>query len=303
MIAFRHGFLVAVAGIALTCPSGVGRARAGEETVGEPCVKAVRDFLENAKGLGDDKELQGAVLRAVNDDGKTPNARWEGLHGDDVFVVVSKPMPRSTGGARTGPAAVKMVSVVAFNELLKTSKAVSKFADCGLDDSDMLKKAIGRSGLTGVLKGVRHEEAVSGDFVVGYALVDAAQVRTAASAAENVTAVRRAYLQCMHYRATELINKGAFDEAVKLCEKLRSDKLASGDILLSHAKALHTADRKAEAVDCLRGDLQVYVRGCSAGFIERLGDLALEWGADDVARDAFGAGSVKMLESESVNAE
>ena len=300
MIAFRRGVLVAVAGIALTSPAGCGRARAAEETVGEPCVKAVRDFLQNAKGLSDDKELQGAVLRAVNDDGKTPNARWEGLHGDDVFVVVSKPMPRSTGGARTGPAAVKMVSVIVFSELLKTSTAVSKFSDHGLDDSAILKKAIGRAGLTGLLQAVRHEEAVSGDFAVGYAVVDAEQVETAALNEANTAAVVRAYLQCMHERVVALIQTRKADEALALCHALRAKRLASGDLLLATAQCLHSMGKNDEAVECIRGDFPVFVERSPASFLQQVGDMALQYGAKDLARDAYRAATQKMLEPDVV---
>jgi hypothetical protein len=290
---------VAVVLVGAIRPNRAASAEAADNAI----AVAVCGFLGTAKGLEENKDLRGVISGAIEGEPGVPRGRWEGVNGGDVFVVVAKPVPKSPKATGAVPAMIKVVNVVAFNELLKTAVAVECFSGNGLEDRDILLKAIGRAGFTGVLKGVRHEEAVSGDYVVGYAVVDAAQLRTAASAAENVTAVRRAYLQCMHDKATELINKGAFDEAIKLCEKLRSDRLASGDILLSHAKALHAADRKAEAVDCLRCDLQVYVRGCSAGFLERLGDLALEWGADDVARDAFRAASVKMLESESVNSE
>ena len=300
MIAVWRGVLVVVTGIALTSPAGDGRARAGEETAGDLCVKAVRDFVETAKGLGDDKELQVAVLRAVSDDGKTPNARWEGSRGDDVFVVVAKPMPRSTGGARTGPAAVKMVSVVAFNELLRTSKAVRKFADCGLDDSDILKKAIERSGLTGVLKGVRHEEAVSGNFAVGYAVVDAEQVVAAASSEANTAAVVRAYLQCMQEKVVALIETKKADEALALCHALRAKRLASGDLLLATAQCLHAMGKNDEAVECIRGDFPVFVERSSASFLQRVGDMALQYGAKDLARDAYRAATQKMLEPDVV---
>ncbi len=296
MTSARCGVLVAVAGVALTGLACGGRARAEENAAGEPGVKAVRDVLEKATGLLDDTELRAALLRAVDDDGRTSNARWEGSHGGDVFVVVSKPMPRSPGGARTGPAAVKMVSIIALNELLKTSKAVSKFADRGLDDSDILKKAIGRSGLTGVLKGVRHEEAVSGDFAVGYAVVDAEQVETAASSEANTAAVVRAYLQCMHERVLALIETKKADDALTLCRALRAKRLASGDVLLDTAHCLHAMGKNDEAVQCIRGDLPVFVERSSASFLQRVGDMALQYGAKDVARDAYRAATQKLLE-------
>lgn len=300
MTAVRLGVLVAVAGIVLISPARGGRQRAGEDATGDHGVKAVRDFLEKAKGLVEDRELQASLLRVVDDDGKTSNARWEGSHGVNVFVILSKPMPRSPDGARTGPAAIKMVSIIAFNELLKTSTAVKKFAELGLDDSVTLKKAIARAGLTGVLKGVRHEEAVSGDFAVGYAVVDAGQVETAALDKANTSAVERAYLQCTHEKVTALIEARKTDEALALCRGLRAKRLASGDLLLATAQCLHAMGKTKDAVECIRGDLPVFVERSSASFLQRVGDTALQYGANDLARDAYRAATQKMLQPDVV---
>lgn len=282
------------------CSTNTGRADEPAGKVAEEAISSsVKKFLESADGLQKDQGFREAMLHVVSDfSPELSKLRWEGRHRSDVFVVVVRPVPHGTDVLRTGPATLKMVNVIAFNELLKTEPFREQFEKKGLVDLDALGAATGRAGLTGVLKNVRHEQAISGEYAVAYAIVDEAQVVSAAADSANAAAVTRGYLQCMHERVLGLIEKKRFDDALALLAGLRSKHLGSEHLLLAEAECLRAAGRNEEAVGCLRRDFAMFIARSSPVFLERVGNFALECGARDLAKEAYRTASTKLLESE-----
>jgi predicted negative regulator of RcsB-dependent stress response len=104
----------------------------------------------------------------------------------------------------------------------------------------------------------------------------------------------------MHERVVALIETRKADEALALCHALRAKRLASGDLLLATAQCLHAMGKNDEAVACIRGDFPVFVERSPASVLQQVGDMALQYGAKDLARDAYRAATEKMLEPDVV---